>query len=287
MDSQLWPRHGGHSLCYLSRDTTHEGPCSFAIAAGAVGLASAVLSACLRCLSLDCCGLGPIGSIALAGINSLWWVLAAALLTAAAVDADAGGVPGAAARHALLAAAWLAAATEAAHSIAACATVGNNVCNVLFCAPLLPAAEDECCAGCEECCVGSGHHGGGCCCCRSRRWRRHHAAPLLPHGTTITPAGAVVIATAGAAVGRSWLDAFRPRPQPNMHVPAMASVGPYGPAPPCPGAAWPHTATAHGAAALPSSGGYMVRRLACATNQPHRLFFSPCCPVPFSSRPQL
>lgn len=144
---------------------------------------------CLQCCSFNCCGLGPIQSIVLAGLNCIWWLVAASILTAAAVAADGARLPASDARHMIIAAAWCAAVAELVHSIVACLVVGNNVCNILFCVEAVP--------GDEECC-------GGCCCCARGRHRHRHGThqPLLPSSS---PAAAAAAAAAtGALLNRSW-----------------------------------------------------------------------------------
>jgi hypothetical protein len=177
----------------------------------------------MQCISFNCCGLGPIQSIALAALNCCWWLVAASVLTAAAVAADAAGLPAAQARHLILTAAWVAALAELVHSIVACLVVGNNVCNILFCVEELPGDQGGCC-GSGGCCAG--------CCCRSRRRRRLPAAheALLPGA-----AGAATAAAAASAfLHRSWWERVQaggrqqqPRP---VTVVTVQHSGP-GPAP--------------------------------------------------------
>uniref|UniRef100_A0A383WG79 Uncharacterized protein n=1 Tax=Tetradesmus obliquus TaxID=3088 RepID=A0A383WG79_TETOB len=223
---------GPADRCYLSNKPHELGACYFAVTAGAVSIGTAVLAGCLSCLSCDCCGLGPVCSILLAAFNCIWWLAAAAVLTAATAVADAAGMQAAGPRHALIAAAWTAAVLELVHSILACVAVGNNVCNILFCVPAVQA-DEECCAGCEECC------GGSCsCCCRPNRRRHplpHHQQPLLP-GTAVAAA-----ATAAVLSKRAWWGVVQPQQQQQQQQ--------------RPAGAWPHAAAVAGQP--PGAAGYM------------------------------
>lgn len=186
----------------------------------------------LQCVSFNCCGLGPIQSVALAALNCCWWLVAASVLTAAAVAADAAGLPAAQARHLILTAAWVAAIAELVHSIVACLVVGNNVCNILFCVDDIPGDQDGCCGS------------GGCCggCCRGRRRRRLPAAhePLLPGA-----AGAAAAAAAASAfLHRSWWERVQAGGRQQQPRPVtVVTVQHSGPGP------------------AAAAGGYMVRTL--------------------------
>lgn len=146
------------------------------------------------------------------------------ILTAAAVAADAAGLPASDARHLILTAAWVAVLAELIHSLVACLVVGNNVCNILFCVDEVPEGGDCC---------------DSCCCCR-RRSRRRRArqgahAPLLPGGA----AGAAAAAAATSAmVNRSWWQRMQLRPQQQQRPVTGVTV--------------------HQSGSRPVAGGYMV-----------------------------
>jgi hypothetical protein len=145
----------------------------------------------MQICSCNCCGLGPVQSILLAALNCIWWLVASSILTAAAVSADAAGLPASDARHLILIAAWAAVAAELVHSLVACLVVGNNVCNILFCVDEGPGGQDCCDSCCGGCCAG---------CCHRPRRRRTVRQPLLPGPVA---AGAAAAATS-AVLHQSW-----------------------------------------------------------------------------------